>query len=183
MKTFFLLMIILTSFKALAGTEVIIKTSMGNIEMELFDKKSKESVRNFLQYVDEGFYTNTLFHRVIKDYIIQGGGLDVNFIEKKTHPQIKNDALNMVKNLKWTIAMARKRHKHSAKSEFFINLKDNPQLDHLGIQSYGYAVFGKVTKGFDIVVNISKVLVANKGEYRKVPVKPVIIKMISRKSI
>jgi peptidyl-prolyl cis-trans isomerase A (cyclophilin A) len=181
MKALSLLLMLISSINSFAGTKVIITTTFGTIEVELFDKKSKESVRNFLQYVDEGFYSNTLIHRVIKDYIIQGGGLDKDFKIKKTHPQIKNDALNMVKNLKGTLAMARKRHKHSAKSEFFINLADNPGLDHLGLKGYGYAVFGKITKGFDVAVEISKVAVEKRGEYRKVPVEPIIIKSITRK--
>ena len=161
--------------------QIIIDTSMGKIEVELFDKKAKESVRNFLQYVDEGFYNDTLFHRVIKGYIIQGGGVDTQFRTKKMHPQIKNEALNMVKNLKGTISMARTKHKHSAKSEFFFNLKDNPELNHLGLASYGYAVFGKITKGFDVAEKIGNVSVVQKGEYRRVPVEPVVIKKITRK--
>jgi peptidyl-prolyl cis-trans isomerase A (cyclophilin A) len=176
---FFLL--ILFSINSNAGTEVIIKTSMGTIEVELFDKKSKESVRNFLEYIDSGFYSNTIFHRVIKDYIVQGGSLSPDFKEKKTLPQIKNDALNMIKNVKGTIAMARKKHKHSAKSEFFFNLKDNPKLNHLGLGSYGFAVFGKITKGFDIALKIGQVPVEKKGPYRKVPTSPVIIHSIKRK--
>lgn len=135
------------SFELYAGTKVLMKTSAGNIEIELFDKKSSESTRNFLKYVDEGFYKKTLFHRVIDNYIIQGGGYDKDFKLKKTHPQIKNEALNMVKNLEGTIAMARHRPKHSATSQFYINLKDNSNLDHQGLGAYGYAVFGKITKG------------------------------------
>ncbi|MBT4790442.1 MAG: peptidylprolyl isomerase A [Halobacteriovoraceae bacterium] len=181
MKKILIFTILLTSLCSYAGTEIVIQTSMGTIEVELFDKTSKESVRNFLQYIDEDFYTNTLIHRVIKDYIIQGGGLDINFDEKKTHPQIKNEALNMTKNLKGTIAMARKRPKHSAKSEFYFNLKDNPNLDHRGLGNYGYAVFGKITKGFDVALKIGNVPIARKGLYKKVPNKPVIIKSITRK--
>ena len=147
----------------------------------IFDKKSKESVRNFLEYIDNEFYSNIIFHRVIKDYIIQAGALDIDMKNKKTLPQIKNDALNMIKNLKGTIAMARTKHKHSAKSEFYFNLKDNPNLNHQGLGQYGFAVFGKITKGFEIAHKIGTVAVKQVGPYRKVPLEPVVIKSITRK--
>lgn len=180
MKNLVLIIFFLFSVSVFAGTKVLMKTSMGDISIELFDKKSKESVRNFLQYVDNGFYTNVIFHRVIKDYIVQAGSLDRNFAEKKTLPQIKNDAMNMVKNLKGTIAMARKKHKHSAKSQFFFNLKDNPNLDHKGLGLYGYAVFGKIIKGLDVAIKIGAVKSTDRLPYKNVPVEPIIIQSISR---
>jgi peptidyl-prolyl cis-trans isomerase A (cyclophilin A) len=180
MKTLLLLILLTLSLNLVAGTKVLIKTSKGDIEVELFDKKSKESVRNFLEYIDAGFYSNVIFHRVIKDYIIQAGSLDINMKNKNTLPQIKNDALNMIKNLKGTIAMARTKHKHSAKSEFFFNLRDNPGLNHQGLGQYGFAVFGKITKGFEVAVKIGNVSVKQVGPYRKVPFEPVVIKSIKR---
>ena len=180
MKFAVVIIALVSTLNLFAGTKVVIKTSMGNIELELYDKKSPLSVKNFLQYVDEGFYTNMLFHRVIEDYIIQGGLVDKDFKEKKTHPQIRNEALNLVPNLKGTIGMARRRPKHSAKSEFYINLKENPKLNHTGLGNYGFAVFGKVTKGLEIAAKIAKTPTEKKNNHKRVPIEPVIIKSIER---
>jgi len=181
MKHLLLLILLLISTNIFAGTVVVIKTSMGVIEVELLDKKAPETVRNFLQYTDDGFYSGVIFHRVIKDYIIQAGLLTTDFKEKDQHPQIKNEALNMIKNLKGTISMARRRHKHSAKSEFFFNLKDNPELDHQGLGHYGYSTFGKITKGFDVALKIGGVPVERKGQHKRVPLTPVVIESVKRK--
>lgn len=180
MRITFIILTIILSFHTIAGTKVTIKTNYGNIEVELFDKKSPQSVKNFLKYIDDGYYSNTIFHRVIDNYIIQGGGYNQELKTKKTHPQIKNEALNMVKNLKGTIAMARRRPKHSAKSEFYFNLKDNPELNHLGLGQYGFAVFGKITKGFKIAQLIGKIPTSKKGQFKRVPNKVVLIESITR---
>jgi cyclophilin family peptidyl-prolyl cis-trans isomerase len=180
MRNLLLISIIFISTTVFAGTKVKITTNHGEIELELFDKKSPNSVKNFLEYVDAGFYTNTIFHRVIKDYIIQGGGYGLEFNKLTTRPQIKNEALNMVKNLKGTIAMARRRPKHSAKSEFYLNLKNNENLDHQGLGHYGYAVFGKITSGFEIAKKIGTVPTSKKGQHRRVPDTKVIIKSVTR---
>jgi cyclophilin family peptidyl-prolyl cis-trans isomerase len=180
MRYLLLLTILTISTTLFAGTKVKIETNHGDIYLELFDKKSPNSVKNFLKYADDGFYTKTNFHRVIKDYIVQGGGYDLEFNKKSTHPQIKNEALNMVKNLKGTIGMARQRPKHSAKSEFYLNLKDNPNLDHSGLGHYGYAVFGKISKGFEVVQKLGAMPSSKKGQHRRFPNEQIRIKSITR---
>ncbi len=164
---------------ALAGNPtVIIKTSMGTIEAELFKDKSPISVDNFLKYVQDKFFDRTVFHRVIPNFMIQGGGMDANLAKKKTRAQIKNEAGNGLKNLRGTLAMARTNMVDSATAQFFINLKDNKFLDH-GARGFGYAVFGKVTKGLNVVDEIAAVKTGRKGPFsQNCPLENVVIESI-----
>ena len=160
--------------------EVLIKTSMGDILVKLYPDKAPITVKNFLNYVDDGFYDNTIFHRVIDGFMIQGGGFEPGMIQKPTKAPIKNEANNGLSNLRGTIAMARTQVIDSATSQFFINLKDNTFLDHKddSVQGYGYCVFGKVIKGMDVVDKIAKVQTHSVGYYQDVPVKDVVIEKI-----
>lgn len=158
--------------QAFADTHVLMTTSVGNIELALNDEKAPVSVKNFIQYVNSGFYNNTVFHRVIPGFMIQGGGFTADLQQKTTQPPIKNEADNGLRNTRGTIAMARTADKDSATSQFFINVSDNAFLDH-GQRDFGYAVFGKVVKGLDVAEKISQVATTNKGPYQNVPVKPI----------
>ena len=160
---------------------IIIKTSFGNISVELFEKESPITVANFLEYVRSGFYNGTIFHRVIPGFMIQGGGMDRDFIQKKGNAPIKNEATNQISNTRGTIAMARTMVVDSATSQFFINLVDNSFLDFRNptAQGFGYAVFGKVTKGLETVDKIAKVQTGSRGMHQDVPVKPVVIKKVT----
>ena len=162
---------------------VTIETSLGTIELELDNEKAPISVQNFMNYVDKKFYDGLVFHRVIKDIMIQGGGFNEKMQIKPTDAAIKNEANNGLKNDKGTIAMARTPDPNSASSQFFINLKDNDFLNYKGPlpQDYGYAVFGKVTKGMDIVEKIGAVKTTASGQMRDVPADPVMIKSIRKK--
>jgi cyclophilin family peptidyl-prolyl cis-trans isomerase len=162
-----------------ANPKVLMETSMGNIELELFEDKSPITVKNFLTYVNEGFYNGTIFHRVIKKFMIQGGGLDANMKKKETHAPIKNESTNKVKNMAGTIAMARTGLPHSATAQFFINTKNNFSLNYGGPAGWGYAVFGKVTKGMDIVMKIESTATGNKMGRGDVPKKTIEIKKVS----
>lgn len=161
---------------------VLLETSSGDILIELFADKAPESVANFLEYVDSGFYANTIFHRVIKDFMIQGGGMGVRMDEKTTRPPVKNEADNGVKNERGTIAMARTMDPHSATAQFFINLVDNDFLNHSepSMQGWGYCAFGKVTEGMDVVDKIAKVKTKAVGVHDDVPVDMVLITGASR---
>jgi peptidyl-prolyl cis-trans isomerase A (cyclophilin A) len=161
--------------------QVVMETSMGTIEIELFNDKAPISTANFLKYVDEGFYNGTIFHRVISNFMIQGGGFTENMSQKPTHEKIKNEATNGLKNELGTLAMARTNEVDSATAQFFINVKDNEFLNHSGPNNYGYAVFGKVTKGMDVVEKIKAVKTGNTGGMGDVPVTPVVIKSVKRK--
>ncbi len=154
---------------------VIMETSMGNVEIELYNKEAPISVKNFIGYVNEGFYDGLIFHRVIKGFMIQGGGFNQDMAEKETKEPIKNEADNGLKNEKYTIAMARTQEVNSATSQFFINTADNTFLDH-GSRDFGYAVFGKVISGQEVVDAIENVATETKGFYENVPTEPVIIK-------
>jgi len=158
---------------------VTLETSLGSIVLELDPDKAPISVANFLAYVDSGFYAGTIFHRVIPDFMVQGGGFATDMTQKPTKPPIKNEADNGLANDSWTIAMARTPAKDSATAQFFINLKDNDFLNH-GSRDFGYAVFGKVTGGVDIVKKIAGVKTATKGGNQNVPVEPVLIKSARR---
>ncbi|MFL5242790.1 MAG: peptidylprolyl isomerase [Gemmataceae bacterium] len=162
--------------------KVLISTSMGDIEVELFQDKAPVTVKNFLSYVDDKFYDGVIFHRVISNFMIQGGGMEPGLKEKKTKDPIKNEADNGLSNDRGTIAMARTSEPDSASAQFFINVKDNKFLDHRSKkpQEYGYCVFGKVVKGMDVVDKIKEVEVQDKGNNEKVPVKDVVIKSIRR---
>jgi peptidyl-prolyl cis-trans isomerase A (cyclophilin A) len=160
------------------NTMVIIKTSKGDIKLELFADKSPITVENFLQYVKDGHYNGTVFHRVIDGFMIQGGGMDAAMKEKKTRAPIKNEASNGVSNKKYTLAMARTNDPDSATAQFFINLIDNDFLDK-NPRSAGYAVFGQVVEGMKIVDEIGKVKTGNKGFHQDVPVEPITIESIT----
>lgn len=169
--TFMLLMVLpLSAVQKKGNPKVIIVTSMGEIELELYPDKAPISVENFLSYVREGFYSNTLFHRVISNFMIQCGGIDTNGKRKETKPPIQNEAKNGLKNTRGTVAYARTGEINSATSQFFINVEDNKFLDH-GARDYGYAVFGKVTEGMKVVDKIRNV----KTNQNDMPLKPVVI--------
>jgi len=157
---------------------VVIKTNKGEIEAVLFKDKAPVTVDNFLKYVDAGFYSGTIFHRVIHGFMIQGGGFDRYFNQKPTRPPIKNEATNGMKNERGTLAMARTSVVDSATSQFFINLDDNNDLNH-SARDYGYAVFGKVTKGMDVVDAIASVQTGRQGPFSSdCPLKAVIVESI-----
>lgn len=156
---------------------VRLETSLGTIDLQLDRVKAPITVANFIQYVKSGHYDGTIFHRVIKNFMIQGGGMTPNMVEKKTRSSIRNEADNGLKNKKYTIAMARTSAPHSATAQFFINSTDNKFLDFNSCQDgWGYAVFGKVIKGNDVVDKIAAVGTGKKGFHQDVPTTPVIIK-------
>ncbi|MGP9420459.1 peptidylprolyl isomerase A [Pseudomonas reactans] len=159
---------------AAAQQHVLLTTSAGNIEVELDSAKAPVSVKNFVDYTQSGYYNNTIFHRVIPGFMIQGGGFTTDMQQKQTKAPIKNEADNGLRNLRGTIAMARTSEKDSATSQFFFNVADNAFLDH-GQRDFGYAVFGKVIKGMDVVDKIAQVKTDNVGPYQNVPTTPVVI--------
>lgn len=161
---------------------VLLETTSGDILIELYPDKAPETVKNFLQYVDDGFYNNTIFHRVIPGFMIQGGGMGARMDEKETREPIKNEADNGVKNERGTIAMARTMEPHSASAQFFINLVDNDFLNFSEptINGWGYCVFGKVTDGMDVVDKIAKVKTKTVGIHENVPADLVMITGASR---
>ena len=152
-------------------------TSMGEVVIELAPDKAPATVENFLTYVNDGFYDGTVFHRVIDGFMIQGGGFGPDFERKTTRPPIRNEADNGLKNDTGTVAMARTSDPHSATAQFFINVKDNDFLNHTAPnpRGWGYAVFGRVVEGMDVVESIKKVPTGNRGSYRDVPRQPVVI--------
>ncbi|WP_188379492.1 peptidylprolyl isomerase [Oxalicibacterium faecigallinarum] len=154
---------------------VTLKTNMGEIVLELNQEKAPVTVANFLQYVKSGQYNGTIFHRVIADFMIQGGGFDRNMQEKKTRAPIQNEANNGLRNEIYTIAMARTAAPHSATAQFFINTKNNSNLNYPGFDGWGYTVFGKVIKGTEVVDQIKNVSTGNAGFHQNVPTSPVII--------
>lgn len=166
-----------------AHPQVELTTSMGVIVLELDAEKAPRSVANFLAYVEEGFYDGLIFHRVIDGFMIQGGGFDKAMQKKETKPPITNEADNGVRNTRGTIAMARTNDPHSATAQFFINTVDNRPLDHRAKDTYGwgYAVFGKVIAGMDVVDAIAKVKTGRSGVYDNVPAEPVVIVKAKRK--
>jgi cyclophilin family peptidyl-prolyl cis-trans isomerase len=160
---------------AAGAPRVSLKTSMGEIVLELDQKKAPKTVENFLKYVKKGQYNGTIFHRVMSNFMIQGGGFDAEMNEKPTSGNVENEAKNGLKNETYTIAMARRSDPHSASAQFFINVKDNDMLDYPGQDGWGYAVFGKVIKGSDVVEKIKAVPVGNRGQHQNVPLTPVVI--------
>lgn len=171
----------------LAGTllaaekpHVLLNTSMGEIEIELEAEAAPVSVANFLQYVESGFYDDTVFHRVIPGFMIQGGGFDEGLNQKPTRDPIKNEADNGLHNVRGTLAMARTQSVNSATSQFFINHRDNAFLDHSS-RDFGYAVFGKVVRGMDVVDQIAQVPTGNRSMMQNVPLTPV--KIVSAKKL
>lgn len=161
---------------------VEMETSEGTVKIELWQDKAPKTVANFLKYVDEGFYNGTVFHRVISNFMIQGGGFTPDMKQKKTRDPIKNEAAPELKNMRGTIAMARTAMIHSATSQFFINVEDNDFLDHKNTTpaGYGYAVFGKVIEGMDVVDKIKSVPTTSFGPHQDVPAKPVVITSVRR---
>jgi peptidyl-prolyl cis-trans isomerase A (cyclophilin A) len=156
--------------------QVSLKTSLGEIVLELDAVKAPLTVENFLGYVKSGFYNGTIFHRVIEDFMIQGGGFDTKLEEKKTGPSIPNESKNGLKNATYTIAMARLSEPNSATAQFFINVKENPDLDYPKRSGSGYAVFGRVVKGKEVVDKIKATPVSNKGgAFQNLPEKLVVI--------
>src|SRR4051794_12744438 len=155
------------------------KTSKGSFTVQLFDKQAPLSAENFLRYVDEGFFDGTIFHRVIAGFMVQGGGLTADLQNKTGHAPIKNEATNGLKNKRGTLAMARTNDINSATSQFFINLVDNEFLDHKP-GNYGYAVFGRVDSGLDVVDAIAAVKTGNKGAHQDVPTETVTIESVRR---
>jgi len=156
---------------------VRLHTNFGVIGIELESARAPETVKNFLDYVESGFYSNTLFHRVIEGFMIQGGGFEPGMRQKPTQGPIKNEAGNGLKNEPYTIAMARTSEPHSASSQFFINVKENDFLNHTApsSQGWGYCVFGKVVEGQDIVDSIKRVKTGKRGAHADVPLEDVII--------
>jgi peptidyl-prolyl cis-trans isomerase A (cyclophilin A) len=160
-----------------SNPKVLMQTSLGDITLELFADKAPIGVANFLAYVDSGFYANTVFHRVIRGFMIQGGGFDKNLAQKATRPPIQNEAGNGLSNARGTIAYARTMVVNSATSQFFINHVDNAGLDHRDEtqMGFGYAVFGRVTQGMDVVDKIAEVSTGSKNGMADVPLTPVVI--------
>ena len=169
---------------AATGVGVVLSTNLGDIELLLDDEKAPLSVANFLAYADSGHYEGTIFHRVISGFMVQGGGFDQSMQQKATQDPIENEAANGLKNLKYSIAMARTNVVNSATSQFFINVVDNGFLDHRDTSSagFGYAVFGRVVAGQDIVDQIAASQTGAAGRFpRDVPLEPIVIQGVSRK--
>jgi cyclophilin family peptidyl-prolyl cis-trans isomerase len=156
---------------------VLLETSMGDLEVELYQKEAPKTVANFLSYVKKGHYDGTIFHRIIPNFVVQGGGLDPSMKERPTDDPIENESTNGLKNEKMTLSMARTRAPHSATSQFYINLKYNSDLDKSkAIDRFGYCVFGKVIKGEDIVEKMAKSKTGLKAGNSDVPVEPIVLK-------
>jgi peptidyl-prolyl cis-trans isomerase B (cyclophilin B) len=190
MKNLFRLSLIMLVFvqsavaadQAAVNPRVALVTSKGRIVIELFPQKAPATVKNFLAYVDAGFYDGTVFHRVIPKFMIQGGGLTADMKKKPTEKPVPNEADNNLKNTRGSVAMARTGDPHSATSQFFINTADNDFLNYREKtpQGWGYAVFGRVTEGMTVVDAISGVETSNSGMFRDVPVEPVLIEKVQR---
>jgi peptidyl-prolyl cis-trans isomerase B (cyclophilin B) len=190
MKNFFCLALIIlfgaqsaaAADQAAVNPRVVVETSKGRIVIELFPQKAPATVQNFLAYVDAGFYTGTVFHRVIPNFMIQGGGLTADMQKKPTEKPVANEADNGLKNTRGSVAMARTSEPHSATSQFFINTADNEFLNHRGKtpQGWGYAVFGRIAEGMSVVDAISGVKTGSSGMFQDVPVEPVVIEKVQR---
>ena len=155
---------------------VSLKTSMGDIVLELDQEKAPKTVANFLQYVKSGHYKGLIFHRVINDFMIQGGGMDEKMLPRRTNKPVQNEAKNGLLNVPYSIAMARTQDPHSATSQFFINVAENTNLDYPGRDGFGYTVFGKVISGQEVVDKIKGVMVDDVRGNQNVPVTPIVIK-------
>lgn len=177
-----LVMVLMSGQAQKPNPRVLINTSIGDIVVELYPDKAPLTVKNFLSYVDEQFYDGTIFHRVIKGFMIQAGGIDPEYRQKPFKPAIRNEAANGLSNKRGTIAMGRTMEIHSITSHFFINHVDNPALDHRDDtpQGYGYPVFGKVTAGMEVVDAIASVKTMTRGNMADVPREQVIIHSIRR---
>ncbi len=154
---------------------IIFETNMGDIHITVDSEKAPISAKNFTDYVESGFFDETIFHRVIKNFMIQGGGFTQDMMQKSTNAEIENEAKNGLKNSKYSLSMARTGEPHSASSQFFINTKDNSFLDFPGQDGWGYCVFGEVVEGFDVVDKINEVSTGNKGGHGDVPNDSVIV--------
>ncbi|MFK8018233.1 MAG: peptidylprolyl isomerase [Pseudomonadales bacterium] len=168
-----------SQFASAGNTQVSIETNHGNILVELFDEKSPITVKNFLNYVDKKHYNGTIFHRVIPRFMIQGGGFDPTMTKRPTDPTIENESKNRIHNERGTLAMARTDDPHSASDQFYINVRMNISLDYR-MGEFGYAVFGKVVKGMDVVDTISVQETTQRVGYNDVPKENIVIKSISR---
>ncbi len=160
-------------------SNVVFATSKGNITIELFDQEAPISTKNFLDYVDQGFFTDVIFHRVIPGFVIQGGGFTADMLQKQNNPPIRNEADNGLRNERGTLSMARTSDPDSATSQFFINLRDNASLDR-SPGNDGYAVFGRVAEGMDVVDDIARVKTGSHGMHDDVPLEPVVIRSAAR---
>ena len=156
---------------------ITFETTLGPIVIELFEEEAPITSKNFLEYSESGFFNGTLFHRVIPGFVIQGGGMESGMVDKRGKDPIQNEANNGLKNLKWTLSMARTNEPHSASSQFFINLVNNSSLDHTEetIQGWGYAVFGEVVEGFETVEAIAAVATGSSGFHQDVPLEEISI--------
>ena len=163
------------------AAQVLMTTTVGPITLELDADNAPKTVENFLSYVSSGFYDGTIFHRIIDNFMIQGGGFDAEMSQKETEAPIENEANNGLKNLRGSIAMARTQDPHSATAQFFINVKDNDFLNHTGenMQGWGYAVFGKVAEGEDVLDKIRCVQTGSSAGHQDVPVEPIIIESVT----
>ncbi|KZZ40753.1 peptidylprolyl isomerase [Oleiphilus sp. HI0130] len=176
-KIFLAISFTLGSMTAIAETIATIKTNKGAIEVVLYDKKTPKTVANFIEYANSGFYNGTIFHRVIPNFMIQGGGFEANMVKKTPKAPIINEAQPTIQNARGTLAMARTNDPNSATSQFFINLVNNNFLNKSTAQP-GYAVFGEVTKGMDVVDTIAKVKTGRKGPYGDVPTDNIVIESV-----
>ena len=178
------ILLVTTVAAAQSNPVVVIETSLGNITVELYQDEAPISVENFLTYVRDDFYAGTIFHRVIKGFMVQGGGMTEDMVRKATNPPIKNEATNGLRNERGTLAMARTAAVDSATAQFFINVANNRALNHESETQaeYGYAVFGKVIDGMDHLGEIENTPTTTAGPYRDVPSTPVIIKSIQFKT-
>jgi len=159
---------------------VVLETSLGDVVIELRRDRAPASVDNFLAYARSGFYDGTIFHRVIRGFMVQGGSLTPDLVAKPTRPPVRNEATNGLRNLRGTVAMARSAAVRSATAGFFINVEDNSQLNHKGLlpSDYGYAVFGRVLSGMDVVDRIAGMKVRRVGEHEAVPFEPIVIERV-----
>ncbi|RQK81879.1 peptidylprolyl isomerase [Neisseria meningitidis] len=176
-KTVLTALLLAVSLPSMAATHVLMETDMGNIRLVLDESKAPKTVANFVRYARKGFYDDTVFHRVIDGFVIQGGGFTEDLVQKATDKAVANESGNGLKNTAGTIAMARTADPDSATSQFFINLADNASLDYKNGQ-YGYTVFGRVESGMDTVSKIARVKTATRGFYQNVPVQPVKIRRV-----
>lgn len=181
---FALLLTLPSAHLAQGGTiEVVMKTSKGDMVIELYPDKAPITVKNFLSYVDEKFYDGTIFHRVIKNFMVQGGGYTADFTLKPTKATIRNEADNMLKNERYTIAMGRRMEPHTASAQFYINHIDNPGLDHTSktLEGWGYCVFGRIIQGTEVVEDIAKSRTMTKRGMQDVPRETITIESVRRK--
>jgi cyclophilin family peptidyl-prolyl cis-trans isomerase len=176
-KPFLVTFLFLTSIVVLADTKATINTNKGTVEVILYDERAPKTVANFIDYANSGFYEGTLFHRVIPNFMIQGGGFESGMVKKSTNPPIINEAQPTIPNSRGTLAMARTNDPNSATSQFFINLVNNSFLNKSTTQA-GYAVFGEVTKGLEIVDKIAAEKTGRKGPYGDVPTEDIVIKSV-----